>query len=253
MSFRIVAAQGKCIKKRKAEEGVQITLPSKDYVFSQDSIVSSVMLDRESYLIHPATSKFVNNNGDAWSNECLQTNYKSFIGAFNYVNHVQEQDKAVGFIADAVLRRRILNTEKNIFIYYVDILVATHRDNETLVGKILNGSIKQLSMGCDANTSQCSKCGEIFTDDNDICDHLYTDKGKYYVDGDGNRRIVAELLGNHEEGSVVFTEASWLTKVPAFHGAITRNILKIPEGANIEVTIPKFAMEREAIKQFVQI
>lgn len=252
MSFKVIAKANKKGIKKTSVDGVQVVLASSDYIFSQASIVSSVMLEDDSNMIHPATSQFVNNNGDAWSNQSLKTNYNSFIGAYNYVNHVQEPDKAVGFIADAGLRRRIIKQDKNIYVYYTDILIATHRDNTALVSKILNGKVKYLSMGCDAMVSQCSKCGEIFKDDSDFCDHLYKDKGKYYVDQDGNRRVIAELLGNTEPGSVVFTEASWLTMVPAFHGAVARNSLKIPEGTDVEVTIPEFAMERDAIKKFVK-
>lgn len=252
MSFKMIASKISNDNK-KSLNGTIIVLSSKNYIFSQASIVSSVLLEDESHLIHPATSQFVNNNGDAWSNQSLKTNYKSFIGAYNYVNHVQEPDKAVGFIADAVLRRRILDNEKNLYVFYTDILVATHRDNETLVSKILNGKVKYLSMGCDALVSKCSRCGEVFNDDEDMCNHLFSDKGKYYVDSEGNRRIIAELLGNEEEGSVVFTEASWLSMVPAFHGAVSRNNLKIPKGVDIEVEIPNFAMDREAIKQFVKV
>jgi hypothetical protein len=61
------------------------------YILSHCSIIASVDTDcadpkdpKTDYLIKPEFSKFVNNNGDAWTKEVLKNSYKSFIGGENY-------------------------------------------------------------------------------------------------------------------------------------------------------------------------
>lgn len=228
-----------------------VVLKSSDFLFSQASIVSSVMLEPNSYLINPRTAKFVNNNGDTWSNESLKANYSSFIGAFNYVNHVQVPEKSVGFLPDAVIRRISIDKKSNSFIYYADILVATHKDHTALIKKILSNQVEFLSMGCDADISQCSKCGEKFDTDM-LCDDLTYHKGKYFMDHKGQRRRIAEILGTKEPGTVSFIEASWLTEVPAFAGAAKRHSLMIPKDADIEISIPSNVLDRQAIQRYVK-
>jgi hypothetical protein len=252
LAYKVIKNNRKktCVAKEK-ESKIQVSLSSNDFIFSQASIVSSVMLEEETHCIHPLTSKYVNSNGDCWSNESLKANYKSFIGAYNYVNHVQEPEEAVGFLADASLRRIILSKDENVFIYYSDILVATHRDHEDLVKKILSNKIQYMSMGCDAVLSICSKCGNLSQEDMDVCECILRSKGKYYIDHYGRRRIIAEILGTEKEGTVQFIESSWLTETPAFGGAVKRNILQIPEDYNVEIFIPQRFMDKEAIKKYI--
>lgn len=253
MAYRIVTAARHARAAAEAEERyVPVTLPAKDFIFTQASIVSSVMLEDNSYLIKPETAQFVNANGDSWSNEALKANYETFIGAFNFVNHVQIPEQSVGFIADAVLRRIILNQEDQIYNYYVDILVATHRSFTELVRNILASKIEYLSMGCDMEVSTCSACGKQATDEMELCVHLEHDKGKYFIDKEGVKRITCELLGNDQLGTVKFIEASWLTEPPAFGGAVKRNILAIDDTQSVVVKMPSWALERPAVKMWVQ-
>jgi hypothetical protein len=249
---KFVTARKFAEAEQTADDQVTLTLPSKDFILAQVSIVSSVMCEPESHFIKPATAKFVNANGDCWTNESLRSNYESFIGAYNFVNHVQDPERAVGFCADAALRRKILDEEDNIYVYYVDLLVATHRDSHpSLVRKILANSIEYLSMGCESFESTCSACGHKATDETEFCDHLDSQKGKFFVDKSGQRRIVAEMLGNSKAGTVDFHEASWLTEPPAFGGAIKRGILQIPEGKSVQVQIPKKAAAKPAVQKYV--
>lgn len=254
MSFKFIASSNLATK-RKADSGqlIELSVPSKDYLFTQNSIVSSVQLERNSHLITPETAQFVNANGDAWSNEALQANYQSFIGAFNFVNHVQIPEQSVGFIADAALRRRYLDPEQNLFVYYVDILVATHRDHAELVRKITLNEIEYLSMGCSAFYTMCSRCGyePDPEDEDDVCEHLAGGKGRYYFDSRGIRRVTAELLGKAgDPNSVLFEEASWLTQPPAFGGAAKRNLLNVPQDCDIMIQVPEATLQREAMKMY---
>jgi hypothetical protein len=67
------------------------------------------------------------------------------------------------------------------------------------------------------------------------CDHVKYEKHNVFFDSRGVRRKVAELCGHHTldpTGGVNFIEASWVA-VPAFAGAVTRNILE-PETISLE-------------------
>lgn len=227
-----------------------LRIPSGSFLFTQASIVSSVQTEPGMYLIRPETADYVNANGDAWTNDVLRVHWRGFVGAWNYVNHVQEPDKSVGFVADAVLRKMVVDAGANAWNYYVDILVATHRDHADLVGMIVDGSVKYLSMGCLAFESRCSRCGHVMEDEGDECDHMF-DKGKYWVDEQGVRRRVAELLGTEEEGSLQYEEASWLTEVPAFAGAAMRNVLRIGDGSDVLVGMSEDALERDAVVKYM--
>jgi len=254
MAFKIIASSEKKSEVKKvSKEMATIEVASNDFVFSQASIVSSAMVEPNSYKVHPSTAKYINANGDGWKNETLKNNYKSFIGAYNYVNHVQEHEKAVGFLGDAALRKIIVDPKENIYVYYVDILVATSRDMQKLINKLLRDEIEYLSMGCEAETSQCTQCGEVFDDEESMCDHLTFSKGKYYMDSMGKKRIVAELLGDEKEGSCDFIEASYLTQVPASGMAVKRHILSIPPGCNVQLHMPKWAIEKKAVQKFVKV
>lgn len=252
MSYRIASQKlSKSKVVAQTNQTARLALRADDFIFAQTSIVSSVMTELNSHLIKPETARFINSNGDGWTNETLSASYKTFIGAYNYVNHVQDPDKAVGFIADAALRRIILNPETKTYVFYVDILVCTHRDFSDLVQKILTEQIQYLSMGCDMQFSTCSACGHVAYDEIDMCDHLLVQKGKYFIDKYGVKRITAELLGNSQPGTVTFIEASWLSQVPAFGGAIRRSLLPVPTGAVVELSLPVEVIQKDAVMRFV--
>lgn len=253
MSYRIATATKLAKSQILADAGGAslVALRADDFIFAQTSIVSSVMTEPNSHLIHPDTARFVNSNGDAWTNETLRAHYSSFVGAYNYVNHVQDPDKSVGFLADAALRRIVLDPENHTFVHYVDILVCTHRDFAELVQKILTNQIQYLSMGCDMQFSTCSACGHVAYDDIDLCEHVLTQKGKFFIDRHGVKRITAELLGNTNSDTMAFIEASWLTQPPAFGGAVKRNLLPVPAGAVVELSMPSDAVSKDAVTRFV--
>ena len=138
------------------------------------------------------------------------------------------------------------------YIYYCDILVATNRGYEELIKKILSNKIEFMSMGCESSVTTCSKCGkEYYTDDDVLCDCLVNSKGKYYIDADGCKRRIAEIIGTSQPGSCEFIEASWLTEIPAFEGACKRNILQIPHNTSIEVEIPEEFLSKDALTKYI--
>jgi intein/homing endonuclease len=93
------------------------------------------------YQIKPECSQYVNNNGDSWSRNVLLASYPTFIGAHNFLEHVQVEEKSKGRIIDAVAR----DIGDSV---YIDILVATNRKHASLVRDIESGKMGTLSMGC---------------------------------------------------------------------------------------------------------
>lgn len=93
------------------------------------------------YYIKPECSQFVNNNGDSWSRDVLMKSYRTFIGAHNFLEHVQIEAQSKGRIIDAVAR----DIGPSV---YVDILIATDRKHAQLVQDIESGKLATLSMGC---------------------------------------------------------------------------------------------------------
>lgn len=196
------------------------------FLLSHVTIMSSVMCEEApaDYHVKPECSYLVNNNEDGWENEVLKLSYRSFVGAFNFLEHYQNTKAAKGHILDSVLRKIQITPE--VWVYFVDLLVATDLAHEDLVGKIRNEKIRYLSMGCVTDLVICSYCGHKVTDNGSYCQHLQYHKGQFIPDDDGIPRRVAELCGHKSlpNGGVKFIEASWVA-VPAFPGASLRAIV----------------------------
>ena len=228
------------------------------YILSHATIVASVDTEdaKESksaykdYLVHPAYSKLVNNNGDAWTKKILAMSYRTFIGANNFQEHIQLVELSKGKVVDAVLREVPVGKDKegkDLTSYYVDILVATERKHKELVRKIEAGEMKSLSMGCKIAFSVCTKCGNKAVDETEACEHVKYEKGNVFYDENGTQRKVAELCGHHSiPDSVVFMDASWVAN-PAFTGAVVRNVVNPPENimAKIEEAEKKKVFEAQ--------
>jgi hypothetical protein len=175
------------------------------------------------YRISSKTDKFINNNLDSWSRPVIKKSYQTFIGAHNFVEHIQVEELSKGRIIDAVLR----DIGDSL---YVDILVATDRKHGDLVKQIESGQMNAMSMGCSVDETTCTKCGHVAVDETEMCPHVKYEKGNVFFDEQGNKHRVAELCGHEDIGGtagVTFIEASWVA-TPAFTGAVARNTLDIP-------------------------
>lgn len=170
------------------------------------------------FRIKPECEDIINNNGDAWERSLLLSTYRTFIGAQNYLEHIQIPELSKGFIVDAVAR----DLGKTC---YVDILVATDRKHSKLISDILSGEMNSFSMGCISLFTTCTKCGNVAADDSQLCPCiLYEGKHSVYTE-DGQKYKIAELIGHTSvPNSNQFIEASWV-KAPAFTGAVRRNFL----------------------------
>ena len=198
------------------------------YLLSHATIMASVAVEEEpfDYLVRPSSSAFFNGNDDAWTNAVLKLSYKSFVGAFNFLEHFQNSKASKGHILDAVLRKVNLGSDPEDWVYFCDILVATDLVHEELIDDIRNGRMSSMSMGCVTQLVICSFCGARVADQSTYCDHLQFNKGTFLEDEDGISRRVGELCGHHSlpNGGVTFVEASWV-RTPAFQGALSRNIV----------------------------
>ena len=205
--------------------------------------------------ITPDTQDLINNNFDSWSRPVLMKSYKTFIGAHNWVEHVQKPELSKGRVIDAVIR----DIGRSL---YVDILVATARKHEQLIKDILEGRMSTLSMGCSVLITQCTKCGHVATDETTLCPHIKYEKGNHWYDDFGNRRRIAELCGHESiepNAGVNFIEASWVA-VPAFRGAVLRNIVDLKdvspaaiENARQVLASPPQEWTRSGVDDFLKV
>lgn len=206
-----------------------------DYLLTQCTIVCSVETEADGHTIVPACNNLVNANGNAWTNDILLSTFRTFVGAQNYLEHLQVSALSKGTVLDAILRpvEHTGDNGEKANIYYCDILVATSREHSDLVEKIESGKLSTLSMGASCEYVTCSKCGGVFTDD-DSCDHIKNELGQKYYDEQGKERIVSELCGRmvQKDGklvadpkSVTFIEASWVEH-PAFKGAVLEQFIE---------------------------
>ncbi len=233
--------------KEQAERILGETFTPDKYLLTHSTIVCSVDVDTPTnvktgsvqfegekinrrfadYVVKADCDQYINNNLDCWSRGVLQKSYKSFIGAHNFVEHIQVEELSKGKIIDAVLR----DIGDSL---YVDILVATNKKHTDLVQQIISGQMNAMSMGCSVDYTLCTKCGNVASDETEMCKHIKYEKGNVFYDEKGNKHRVAELCGHESEGDnggVTFIEASWVA-TPAFKGAVARNTLDIQKVAS---------------------
>lgn len=175
------------------------------------------------FRIKPECQELVNNNGDCWERSLLMSSYKSFVGAPNYLEHIQLPALSKGFIVDAIARDIGRSC-------YIDILVATDRKHNQLINDIITGKMQALSMGCISLFTVCTRCGNVASDDSQLCSHIaYDGKLSVWVDDEGQEHRLSELIGHVTvPNSNQFIEASWVHN-PAFRGAVRRNLLNADE------------------------
>jgi hypothetical protein len=227
--------------------------PSK-WLLSHVTIMASVDVDlddpndpKSNYLIKPEYSIFVNNNGDSWERKLLKSASKTFLGADNFVEHVQIPELSKGKVIDVALREVPFTKDadgNDLDTLYVDILIATNKNHKDLINKIQSGEYNATSMGCLIKYSQCSKCGRIAEDESQACKHIRYFKHNSFYDKNGIKRIIAELCGRAEEpDSCKFIDASWVRK-PAFEGAVLSKIIPFDEDLSDKiqkaVVVPSF-------------
>jgi len=245
---RVRTASGSPNLVSQASEILQENFSPEKYLLTHATIVASVDTDDvqnvklgninelgrkvnrrwANYRIKPGCDIYINNNHDAWDRPVLLKSYRTFVGAHNFVEHVQIEDQSKGRIIDAAAR----DIGDSV---YVDILIATNRRHSSLIRDIEAGRMNTMSMGCSVTETICTKCGNVAADETEMCEHVKYAKGQYEYDSLGRKYRVAELCGHSDidpTGGVTFIEASWVA-VPAFQGAVMRNILA-PGSINLD-------------------
>ena len=194
--YKSACSDGQC--RMKTAKTVVARYSPDRFLLSHVTIIASVDTElanpkeaKSDYFIKPEFSKFVNNNGDAWSKGVILNSYKSFIGGDNFLEHVQEKCLSKGKIVDAAPREIIIGKDKDnkdLSTIYVDILVATDRKHEDLVKKIESKELQTLSMGCGpAGTRVINESG-LFVNIEDI------KEGDSVITHAGNIRKVTSLF-----------------------------------------------------------
>jgi len=215
------------------------------WLLSHVTIMASVDIEladskdpKSDYFIKPDHSIFVNNNGDCWERELLYKTFRTFVGANNYVEHIQQPEFSRGKVVDAAIRDVDLGIGldgKPNSTYYVDLLIATSWEYPDMCEKILRKEYNAVSMGCLIQYSRCSRCGNVAADDSEQCEHIQYYRKNYFYDEFGNKRIIAEICGHKDDpASVQFIDASWVRK-PAFTGAVLHNIVSPPESIQLNL------------------
>ena len=153
-------SQASAFESRKAAKVVLQEFNPKDFLLTHITIIASVnaedsqaplgrqmvdgfQIDRKysDWLITPETSKYINNNNDAWERNLLLACFRTFIGGENYVEHIQIPEMSKGKIIDAAAR----DLGDSV---YVDLLIATNRRHRSLISAITSKQLQTLSMGC---------------------------------------------------------------------------------------------------------
>jgi hypothetical protein len=239
---------------KTASEVLSLYDPNK-WLLSHVTIMASVDIEladskdlKSDYYIKPDHSVFVNNNGDCWERELLYKTFRTFVGANNYVEHIQQPEFSRGKVIDAAIREVDLGVgqdgEPNT-TYYVDLLIATSWEFPDMCEKILRKEYNAVSMGCLIQYSRCSRCGNVAADEAEQCEHIQYYRKNYFYDEFGKKRIIAEICGHKDDpSSVQFIDASWVRK-PAFTGAVLHNIVSPPE--TIKMNLEKSQKEQKGV------
>lgn len=222
-----------------------IAMNTSDWMFTQATALTSCPI--EDFRISSANKKFINWNGNAWSNESLEKYYPTFIGGHNYYNHEQEPNRSYGFIVDAFLRPV---GEVN----YVDLLIATNvkkTPNQYVLDKITRNQINTMSMGCESSACQCSRCGKVYYDveKEPLCSHLNHQMGSSFIGREGGDYTTAMIVTDHcndprYTGFIEFYEESWVDS-PACDGAVVAYRINLPHNQEVFFEMPKASFDRE--------
>jgi hypothetical protein len=167
------------------------------------------------YHILPKCDIYINNNHDAWDRPVLLKSYRTFVGAHNFVEHVQIEDQSKGRIIDAAAR----DIGDSV---YVDILIATSRRHASLIRDIESGRMGTMSMGCSVTETICTKCGNVAADETEMC----FPPGTRVLLADGRYVPIEEIV----EGDAVVTHTG-LT------GAVTETMRRPYEGHLISLDV----------------
>lgn len=133
-----------------------------------------------------------NGNFDAFPWEELKKSYPTFCGKGYYIEHKEDDEMdAKGIILDAQ------SDDDNEFINCI--CAISKQEYPEICEDILNGKLNQVSMSCLAAECECSKCHNVATKEEELCEHMNPEHPHFckgQTDSDGkpiyeiNRNIV---------------------------------------------------------------
>lgn len=106
-----------------------------------------------------------NGNFDAFPWEELKKSYPTFCGKGFYIEHKEDDENdAKGIILDAQ------PDEDNEFINCI--CAISKEEYPEICDDILNGRLNQVSMSCLASSCECSRCHNVATKEEELCEHM---------------------------------------------------------------------------------
>lgn len=129
-----------------------------------------------------------NGNYDAFPWEEIKKALPTYPGVGFYIEHKEDSEAdAKGIVLDA-----IPNEEEN---FVVCLCAIDKNEYPEFVQQILDGTYNQVSMSCLASTCECSKCHNVATSFDNLCEHMNVNNPITYCKGkvDENGNVVYEI------------------------------------------------------------
>jgi hypothetical protein len=256
------------VKKQGSTDTINVVMNSGDWIFFQNSALSSVPVEDDGHTIAEGYDQYINDNFNTWINEHLEKYYPSFVGGHVFLNHNQDEIQSFGFLAGAKLRK-IVSKERGNHRFVVELLMAINTKaapDKNVVKSIIKNGEFYTSMGCAAASVMCSQCGVISTEDDgsDSCAHLVYDLGDKYRTKYGHISRVAEIITPYNsqkkdieefnsedldsypvhfyENTIIWDED------PAYKGVVNSYMIKVPTSElmsnKIVLELPKRVLTR---------
>jgi len=165
-----------------------------------------------------AISARVNQNFDGFPSEELKKSYKTFLGKPVFVNHENaDPTKARGRVVAALFVEN--GNDK-----YIDVIQEVNAIKyPKLARELTTGGLDAVSMGCSAERTICSYCGNVATGMFDMCTHVLNNKGQKLSRRNPDGTIESVLV--YEEcRDIGFFELSYVFD-PADETALVSNVL----------------------------
>jgi len=195
-----------------------------------DTAILADFTPREGYIytVTRAISARVNQNFDGFPSEELHKSYASFLGKPCFVNHANhDPQRARGRVVAARYVENGLDK-------YVDVIQEISAVKYPKLAKeLLDGGLDSVSMGCEAQRTICSFCGNEATGMFDMCAHILNAKGRYLRRKAANGGM-EDVLVYEECRDLSFFELSYVFD-PADETAVVSTVLT----ANRKTAFPK--------------
>ena len=178
-----------------------------------------------------------NGNFDAFPWEEIKKALPTYPGVGFYIEHKEDSEAdAKGIVLDAVA-----NDEEE---YAVCLCAIDKNEYPEFCQQILDGTYNQVSMSCLASTCICSKCGNVATSFDNLCEHMNPNNPITYMKGkkDENGDYVYEI-----NKDICFTGLS-AVEVPADKDAFVFDIKASKKKSDIKEEFNKYMAIKQAGK-----